>query len=699
MRLRWAAPTALPVTLLLLTSCGGSTTPNPTPAISSIAPDSIAATLVGAPACSGNPSFTINILGSNFISTSVASWNGSTRATTFNANTEQLTVTILACDISQPGSAFISVTNPPPGGGPAPNAATFQITQPPNPSPSISSLSPASTSVGVLPTNGTLTIIGPGPAAGSSSPAFISTSVVAFNGSIRASTFVSATELQVQMLASDVAAVGTINVTVSNPTPGGGTAHAQFAVTGPPNAAAFPQVVSVNSAGGPANGASSSPAISADGRYVAFYSEARNLVASGSSGNIFVRDTCLGAANCTPDTIAADLAPDGSAPDAPAGTSVQGDVAISADGRFVGFVSWASNLVSGGTASVPRVQSVFVRDLCEGNAVPSSCTPHTELVSTGSNGEPVRGDYPALSADGRFVAFTASDDGFVSDNSTTGRFVFVRDTCNGVAAGTECTPRSVLASVEGEAPIGADANAQPSISQDGRYVAFAGQGADTRSPRGTNLSQIYLRDTCWGANAPTTCAPSTTRVSVSPDGAFGNAGSRSPSVSQDGRFVTFQSGASNLAVSSDGRQDVYLRDTCLGPTATADCSASTRRISIDTAPLARSAGNYSPAISASGRYISFSAERVDDDPEFDAQGLGYLVVYDTCFGATGACSPQSTQVAVPDASANPVPLAAEIHMPVPLTPDGSLAAFFSTSAVVAAPKSGLGDVFLTVTSF
>jgi hypothetical protein len=673
MRLRWAASAALCATLLLA-GCGG-TTLNPTPAISALYPETIAATLVGPPACTSNPSpLTINVAGNNFMTTSVAYWNGAKRATTFNQNTGQLAVTLLACDLATPGIAYVSVTNPAPGGGPSEAAAPFQITQPQNPVPSISSFSPASVAASTTTPPPLVTING---------ASFISSSQVAVNGQARASTLVSSSALQTQLLSSDIASAGTLTITVTNPTPGGGTATAVFSVTDPPNAANFPQVISVSATGGAANGASSSPAMTADGRYVAFYSEATNLVATGASGNIFVRDTCVGATNCTPHTIAVDLAPDGSAPNAPAASSVRNNTAISADGRFVTFTSWASNLAAGSSNVDPHIQQVFVRDLCAGSSAPAKCTTHTELVSVGPDGSAIQGSYPALSADGRFVAFSASGQ------------ILVRDTCNGSAA-VACTPGTVTASSTADSQITVALNAKPAISGNGRYVVFEGTSSQEASSNGRAVAQIFAHDTCVGASA-VNCQPSTLPISVSAGGDLGNADSVSPAVSADGRFVVFQSGASNLDSGAEGRQDIFLRDTCAGTNTPTSCSPSTRRISVDASGISQishSSGNYSPAISASGRYISFTQQRANDEPGFDARGLGYLVVYDTCFGASDPCSPQ---MVAPQAVSNSSLLNAQISMQVPISLDGDFAAFFSDGAVAANPKSGLGDVFLTLT--
>ena len=189
------------------------TTNNPVPAITSISP---------ATATAGGGLFTLTVNGSNFVSNSTVQWGGADRATSFVSAT-QLTATILAADIATGGTANVTVVNPAPGGGTS-NTATFTIN---NPVPVISSLSPASTA----PARGgfSLTING---------SSFVSNSQVKWNGSgsgnNRTTHFVSATQLTADIPATDILIVGTANVTVVNPTPGGGTSTSTFTIATPP---------------------------------------------------------------------------------------------------------------------------------------------------------------------------------------------------------------------------------------------------------------------------------------------------------------------------------------------------------------------------------------------------------------------------------------------------------------------------------
>src|SRR5204863_420513 len=151
---------------------------------------------------------------------SVVRWNGSNRTTTF-VNSTKLQAQILASDIAATGSSSVTVFNPTPGGGTS-AAKTFSITST-NPAPTLSSISPTSVTAGGAAFTLTAT---------SNSSNFAITSVVRWNGSSRTTTFVSNTQLQAQILASDITATGAAAVTVFNPTPGGGTSSSvTFTIT------------------------------------------------------------------------------------------------------------------------------------------------------------------------------------------------------------------------------------------------------------------------------------------------------------------------------------------------------------------------------------------------------------------------------------------------------------------------------------
>jgi hypothetical protein len=192
-----------------------SATGNPVPTIASIAPSS---------ALAGGSQLALTVNGTGFVSgQSVVRWNGADRATTF-VSSNQLTATIPAADIASAGTVSVTVFTPSPGGGTS-NAQTFMIT---NPAPATTSISPTAVMAGSGAL--TLTVNGTGFMPGQS--------VVRWNGANRMTTFVSPTQLQADITAADVAAGGTVSVTVFTPTPGGGLSNAQtFTITNPPPAA------------------------------------------------------------------------------------------------------------------------------------------------------------------------------------------------------------------------------------------------------------------------------------------------------------------------------------------------------------------------------------------------------------------------------------------------------------------------------
>ena len=205
---------------------------NPQPQLTSLDP---------ATALVGSGSFTLTVNGANFVPASVVRWNGQDRPTTFVGNS-QLMAAIPTGDLANAGSVSVTVFNPAPGGGTS-GALTFTITQP-NPVPTITGITPNSAVEGSA--GFTLTVNGTG---------FVNGSVVRWDGTPRVTTFVSATQLTAQVLASDLVGTGQASVSVFNPAPGGGTSTvAPFNITSGSNPA--PTLSSISpataSAGGPA---------------------------------------------------------------------------------------------------------------------------------------------------------------------------------------------------------------------------------------------------------------------------------------------------------------------------------------------------------------------------------------------------------------------------------------------------------------
>jgi hypothetical protein len=238
------------------------------------------------------------------------------------------------------------------------------------------------------------------------------------------------------------------------------------------------------------------------------------------------------------------------------------------------------------------------------NGLPFTITP----AGTGTSmARAVAEETPAVSMDGRYVAYTASQNDHLQ--------VFVRDTCEGAPSG--CQARSALLSAATDGTPGNDDSRSPSMSADGRYVAFS-SAATNLAASAPSGRQVYLRDTCFGATSPS-CTPSTQLVSVDAEGALVGTEAILPSVSASGRFVAFlavtpshsaskataqaKSGAGTM---NSGYRQVFVRDTCLGA---ANCTPKTTRISLQPGDASSStdAKPAGPALSGSSSRVALSA--------------------------------------------------------------------------------------------
>lgn len=288
------------------------------------------------------------------------------------------------------------------------------------------------------------------------------------------------------------------------------------------------QRVSVTNSGGQSNGSSLNSSISADGRYVCFSSSANNLVTGDTNAreDIFVRDLVAGTTErITVSTAGAQTS----------GQSVWGR--ISGNGRFVAFHSNATNLVAGDTNNQ---YDVFVRDLLLDT---------TERVSlTTTNGEGNGGSSGAtISDDGQRVAFWSTASNLVPDDSNGVLDAFVRDRQAGTTTAVSVTNSGVIGNGRTERPM---------ISGNGRYVVFASIATNLVSPDTNPSGDIFVRDLDLSK---------TSRVSVSATGVQANLECNQPSISTDGRMIAFGSAAKNLVPSdtSLGFQ-VLIKDRLTG---------------------------------------------------------------------------------------------------------------------------------------
>lgn len=326
--------------------------------------------------------------------------------------------------------------------------------------------------------------------------------------------------------------------------------------------------ISVNSNELPGDSFSYVPTFTPDLRYVAFSSFATNLVVGDTNGpypsghDVFVRDRVNGT------TERVSVGAQGQQ-----GNDSSYHPAICADGSLVAFTSYATNLVA---ADSNASADVFVRDRSNGGV---------ELVSVDSGGALANGASFAssISADGRFVVFYGGASNLVAGDTNASADVFIRDRLSG-------TTERLSVSTSGAQ---GNANSQGgSISPDGRYVAFHSAASTLVAGDTNGKSDIFLRDRLSGT---------TERISSGAGGLEASGDSYSAALTPDGRFVAFQSNASNLvAGDTNGRWDVFLRDRLL---------ATTQRMSVDSNGVQAGAdsGIQGPSLSADGRYVAFDS--------------------------------------------------------------------------------------------
>jgi Tol biopolymer transport system component len=347
------------------------------------------------------------------------------------------------------------------------------------------------------------------------------------------------------------------------------------------------------------------PSISADGRFVAFASGAADLVPGDTNGkaDVFVRDRL----NATTERVSVSSA-------GAQGNDHASQPGISADARFVSFASVATDLVPGDTNGET---DSFVRDRTAGT---------TERVNLNNDGSQrtLGSGAPAISADGRFVAFSEWDDGTMQSQ------VFVRDRAAGI------TQRVDVSST------GQPANAisgSPAISADGRFVGIE-SFSENLAPIPTPCSQYYLRDVV---------ASTTEVVSVSNTGEPMNwmdpGGSMSCSccdrltISGDGRFVAFEvAGKVTNLVASDlnNAYDICIRDRANG---------TTQLVSVSSEGAQGNGGSYAPSISGGGRHVAFSSSATNLVPG-DTNGKADIFVRDR-----GPVAPPGLGIAINDGAA------------------------------------------------
>jgi len=314
----------------------------------------------------------------------------------------------------------------------------------------------------------------------------------------------------------------------------------------------------VSSGGVQGNEESFNPSISANGRFVSFASAASNLVRNDTNNwyDVFVHDRKTGA------TERVSVSSGGTQ-----GNFTSFDSAISANGRFVALASSASNLAPHDTNG----QDIFVHDRKTGD---------TERVSNNSRG--VNGSFdPSISADGRRLAFFSYAADLVEGDTNDATDVFVHD---------RKTRKTERVSVGSGGAEGDGDSFYPFISARGGFVSFASAASNLVGNDTNGKRDVFVRDLKTGE---------TERVSVGSRGVQGNDTSFYGSLSANGRFVAFDSDASNLvAGDTNGAADVFVRDRRTGET---------ERVSLGSNGAQGRGDSGSNSISANGRFLAFGS--------------------------------------------------------------------------------------------
>lgn len=557
----------------------------PVPHITSIVPSTIAAGAGG-----GN----VTIVGTNFVgvagfggtSISVATVDGANRATTFVSST-QLTVSLLAQDTTTTGPVEIAVLNPPapslnpPGGGVSNSMALTVV----NPAPVLKSVSPASVVAGTPSTTQTsITISGSG---------FDSASQVLINGTGRPTIFNSSSSLTAQLATGDLAAAGTDTVQVENPSPGGGLSQVlHFSVVPATSGAGLPTLVDVAPDGAQANDGVSAPS--------------------------------------------------------------QVGPSMDATGRFVVYASSSTNLLETTTIIPPPVpnpltngtSNIFLRDTCLGTTV--NCAPREILVDVGPANVIANGpsSSPVVNSTGaNIVAYVSLGtdlvSGFAFDGTTPQ--VFATNPCVNASSACTVTTNLISAGSDGVTP-GLVASIEPSISGEGRFVAFASAATNLVSGASAGAQEIYVRDTCFGQ--PSTCMPTTFLVSTTPDGVTPADGTSSEPVvvsGKTGQFVAFTSTATNLVSGASGAPEIYRVGLCIG--ITKGCTAtSAQLISTPDGTAFADGASVEPAMTPDGRIVAFASTATVLGTT--SGGVQEIYERDTCQGVPAGCTPQNVLVSV-----------------------------------------------------
>jgi hypothetical protein len=691
-------------------------------------------------AIAGAAGLLLNLTGTGFVSQSTVFVNNANRTTTYISSTS-LQADLDSTDLLTPGPVSIKVVNPQPGGGGSTPVSLNVLTA----NPTISAVAPTSVLAGA--TAADLSITGTG---------FLNQySYVTMNQQQVTTTIAGSTSAAVALTADELVNAGVYQIQVVNKPPGGGTSNIVTYSINPTHLLGLPVLVDLAAdgsqaingiCGGPANCASgnlglttttSGPSSSSSGQFVAFASVSRKLVLTdlNSSPDVYVRNTCLALASCVPVTAVVSSDPNGNA-----ANGASSEPTVDSGGAHAAFTSLATNLVT--TVPVQSgVTQVYWRPVClPTSTAPCAISPSsnfdTQLVSISADGQTAGNGAsynPVISPDGQYVAFVSLATDLVSDITPDGinPQVYIRNTCNiativTTAPTDTCVPTTYLVSTPDGATAGNGPSSNPSISEEGLFVAFTSTASNLGStaPNPNGLPEVFERGTCVTTITSTTntCVSVTALISTPDgttpaDGASGQStlsacgtvttvGSTACNTSTvaSGRFVAFASKATNLVAGIGPLQQIYVRDTCIGVTIiVAQCTPSTTLVSTPDGVTPANGLSEHPSANASGQLIAFSS--FASNLGGTVNGVENVFVRNTCLGVVPTCTTgvvlasiaNSTGVVPPNGGVAP----ANGPSLVPsISADGHTVSFLSSASnLVPRDTNAFEDIFLASTTF
>jgi VCBS repeat-containing protein len=350
--------------------------------------------------------------------------------------------------------------------------------------------------------------------------------------------------------------------------------------------------------GANANADAYRPVLSSDGRFVAFLSDASNLDPGDADAiqDVFVRDL---------QTATTTLVSRASGASGVKSNGNAYETAVSGDGRYVAFDSEATNL---NADDADTGYDVYVRDLEAGT---------TTLVSRGDGATGAKGDRdserPSLSGDGRLLAFQSGATNFDPNDGDFVLDVFVRD--------LETNVNTLVSRASGAGGAPADEHCEAAaISTNGRFVAFESRASNLDPDDADHMFDVMVRDLQTDTTMLVSRASGAT-------GAKSNGESFDIALSGDGRFAAFDSAATNLSPDDgDANQDVYVRDLQANTT-----TLVSRATGVSGAKSNGSAAL--PAVSDDGRFVAFVSDATNLDPS-DGDTTPDVFVRDLLTGTT-----------------------------------------------------------------